>query len=364
MMITGDYQHTALGVAKDIGMLEPQDQVVVIDVKSSQSRAYRLSSTQSHALTAADWSNGNIPRHSASSDIFAEHSRSRHCSYAERCAAESKLQHSLADANGGRHSMQAVETGNAHSRQSMSTSAAEPGWSRRNHGTPAAGTDSHCSGPQHVIESSQVLSGVLSTPDNCINPSLLMLDDEYAQLARPRVSFCTPTETEHCHHHSSLMASALETAPGMATQMLSGDQQPPVDPSLAPPGPFADAHLSSLCEHSPQAAGLPLPPADNSQDPSADLSFVLGASCEAMQPSEALKALSEGQMQCALTGDSFDYLLQHCDLSLLEVIMRSAVVFARMKPHQKGQVMDLLGSRGLFQFVDGQQRHVQVTCMA
>ena len=364
MMITGDYQHTALGVAKDIGMLEPQDQVVVIDVKSSQSRAYRLSSTQSHALTAADWSNGNIPRHSASSDIFAEHSRSRHCSYAERCAAESKLRHSLADANGGRHSMQAVETGNAHSRQSMSTSTAEPGWSRRNRRTPAAGTDSYCSGPQHVIESSQVLSGVLSTPDNSINPLLLMLHDEYAQLARPRVSFCTPTETEHRHHHSTLMASASETAPGMATQMLSGDQQPPVDPSLASPSPFADAHLSSLCEHSPQAAGLPLPPADNGQDPSADLSFVLGASCEAMQPSEALKALSEGQMQCALTGDSFDYLLQHCDLSLLEVVMRSAVVFARMKPHQKGQVMDLLGSRGLYQFVDGQQRHVQVTCMA
>ena len=73
-----------------------------------------------------------------------------------------------------------------------------------------------------------------------------------------------------------------------------------------------------------------------------------------------LKALSEGQLQCAVTGDAFDHMLQLGDLSLLESVMRSAVVFARMKPHQKGQVMDLLGARGMHQLYQGQPRHIKV----
>ena len=31
MMITGDYHHTAIAVARDVGMVRPQGQVVVID---------------------------------------------------------------------------------------------------------------------------------------------------------------------------------------------------------------------------------------------------------------------------------------------------------------------------------------------
>ena len=41
--------------------------------------------------------------------------------------------------------------------------------------------------------------------------------------------------------------------------------------------------------------------------------------------------------------------------------MRNVVVFARMKSHQKGQVMDLLGERGLHQIFKGQPRHVPVS---
>ena len=75
----------------------------------------------------------------------------------------------------------------------------------------------------------------------------------------------------------------------------------------------------------------------------------------------ALAVLAEGQARCAVTGDAFEHLLQCEDLSALETIMRNAVVFARMKPHQKGQVMDLLNIRGLYQMHKGQVRHIQVS---
>ena len=75
----------------------------------------------------------------------------------------------------------------------------------------------------------------------------------------------------------------------------------------------------------------------------------------------ALTALAEGHLQCTVTGDAFDHMLQLGDTSLLESVMRNAVVFARMKPHQKGQVVDLLSATGIHQLFDGQPRHIQVS---
>ena len=39
LMITGDYQHTALAVAKDVGMIRPDAQVIVIDKRTSHPRS-------------------------------------------------------------------------------------------------------------------------------------------------------------------------------------------------------------------------------------------------------------------------------------------------------------------------------------
>ena len=74
----------------------------------------------------------------------------------------------------------------------------------------------------------------------------------------------------------------------------------------------------------------------------------------------AVSALAEGQLQCAVTGDALEHMLQLRDPSLLEAVMRNAVVFARMKPQQKGQVMDLLGTAGLHELFDGQHHHIEV----
>ncbi len=93
------------------------------------------------------------------------------------------------------------------------------------------------------------------------------------------------------------------------------------------------------------------------------LTFTAGAGRYHMDPCEALTAMAEGSTQCAVTGDAFEHLLQLHDVSVLEAVMRNAVVFSRMQPHQKGQVMDLLGTRGIHQPYDGQPRHIQVNTL-
>ena len=74
----------------------------------------------------------------------------------------------------------------------------------------------------------------------------------------------------------------------------------------------------------------------------------------------ALKAVAEGQLQCAVTGDAFQLLLQLPYEPALDVVLHNAAVYARMKPHQKGQLMDLLSVRGLYQLHGRNLRHIQV----
>ena len=133
---------------------------------------------------------------------------------------------------------------------------------------------------------------------------------------------------------------------------------------------------SSLCMNpflglfTPTGFGCP-PPAGRGFDPTptphaapkpglAGLRFLQVRGNQDCEGSWALSALAEGQLQCAVTGDALEHMLQLQDTSLLEAVVRSAVVFARMKPHQKGQVMDLIGSAGLHQLFEGQHRHIKV----
>ncbi len=78
---------------------------------------------------------------------------------------------------------------------------------------------------------------------------------------------------------------------------------------------------------------------------------------------QALKSVAQGQAHCCLTGPAFAHLLKQEDLSMLQIVMQNVVVFARMQSHQKGQVMELFGARGLHQMLDGQSRHIEVNIM-
>lgn len=80
-------------------------------------------------------------------------------------------------------------------------------------------------------------------------------------------------------------------------------------------------------------------------------------------PSEIMDSQSsvQGEAQCCVTGPAFECMLQLPDVSVVETIMRNVAVFARMKSLQKGQVMNLLGSRGIHQSFQGQPRHIAVS---
>ena len=68
----------------------------------------------------------------------------------------------------------------------------------------------------------------------------------------------------------------------------------------------------------------------------------------------------QGEAQCCVTGAALEHILQLGNASLLEAVMNSVVVFSRMRPYQKGQVMSLLSSTGLHQLIQGQQHHLPV----
>jgi len=60
-----------------------------------------------------------------------------------------------------------------------------------------------------------------------------------------------------------------------------------------------------------------------------------------------------------VTGPALQHILQKADASLVEAVMRSLVVCARMQSHQKAQVMDLLGPTGLYLSPDSGDERAQ-----
>ena len=83
--------------------------------------------------------------------------------------------------------------------------------------------------------------------------------------------------------------------------------------------------------HGPIQKSHPLLLHSASGGPLRGLTFTPGGGRYRMDPREAFTAMSEGLVQCAVTGDAFEYLLQLQDASLLEAVMRNAVIFSRMK---------------------------------
>ena len=70
----------------------------------------------------------------------------------------------------------------------------------------------------------------------------------------------------------------------------------------------------------------------------------------------------QGEVGCCITGPAFEYLLQQPDQALIQAVMLNCVAFTRMKAHQKGQLMELLGTKGLPQMLDGERRYIPVQC--
>ena len=73
-----------------------------------------------------------------------------------------------------------------------------------------------------------------------------------------------------------------------------------------------------------------------------------------------LLLLMQGAIQCCMTGPAFEQMLRLKDAAVVETVMGSVAVFARMRSDQKGQVMGMLSLRGIYQNVGSQMCHMPV----
>ncbi len=263
-MITGDYHHTAIAVAKHVGMIKPQGQVVVIDTVA-----------QAESAVAAS------------------------------CSATSCLKH--------------PDTVPA---QQASVAAQQ-----------------HVSWQPPVTRLVSKLVSCVQNPEEGQEQQQLSANDQ--------------TQGDDRQAES---AAAVASEPGtLQPRQLSGQDCSPAEVRVKVLLHFVNPPYAS------RPASILMPPGNPRPGTLEGLRFNLGCG-EHCDPSVALSAMAEGQMQCAVTGNALERLLQLPDLSVVETVMRSAVVFSRMQPHQKGQVMDLLGMMGIHQMFNGQSRFIPVCC--
>ncbi|DBA88976.1 TPA: hypothetical protein ACH3X2_000200 [Trebouxia sp. C0005] len=281
MMITGDYHHTAIAVAKHVGMIKPQGQVVVIDTVAQAESAAVAPPSASSCLKHLD----TIPAQQAG-DVAAQ----QHVTWQPpitRLISErvSCVQNPEAEEGQEQHQLSAHDQSQGDDGQAESGAAVAP--------EPGKLQPQQLSGQSLYPAESQV--------------EVLLF------------SSCPP------------YASMPESIP-----TPSGNPRP---------GTLEGLRFRVGSRGNPRPRTLE------------GLRFSVGGG-ETRDSSVALCAMAEGQMQCAVTGNALERLLQLSDLSVLETVMRSAVVFSRMQPHQKGQVMDLLGMMGVHQIFKGQSRFI------
>ena len=151
-----------------------------------------------------------------------------------------------------------------------------------------------------------------------------------------------------------LPTTPLQSVRQLLTPLNLSSSTGPLLPQAPTPRPSSSADFAL-----PQPLTLQ-PPASPRTAGLGSLRFVVGIGSRTLQPIQALTALAEGRAQCAVTGAAFQHLMQQPDLAPLEAVLRTAVVLARMQPHQKGQAVELLTVKGVHQMYLGTPRHIQV----
>lgn len=274
MMITGDYHHTGIAVARDVGMLKPQGKVVVIDTIPHTPR-------QSTLLGAS------------SLDPRAKGLRAPTLKSVASSTAQRSFKRSVSFALGAQPSALSP-------RRSLNRSVS--------FAPDVADSDPDDLSAQDEVKTDACADAVQANPVDRETGSV------ESTAAQPPLVGCVQTAADEggCRRGRQF--------------------QTPLAVVIAP-------HACS-----PQQEGLRF----------------LTTEQEILEPSDALNALAEGRVQCAVTGEALEHLLQHHDLSVLESVMQNVVVFSRMKPHQKGQVVDLLGMPGIHQLFQGHARYIPV----
>ena len=284
MMITGDYHHTAISVAKDVSMIHPLKPIMVLDA---------------------------APQETATAGQAA----------AAQPAAGSVM-------------------------SSQDESSAQP-MQQLPSGTVSQ-LDAHSQNRYQVVDLPSAQSqapGGLDVSVQPVNSQPALSTVQQVQPDLPKLQ----SSSRFNHVTSSALAPtrAGSSFSGAAKRVAFGSESPS-DPAI----PYGDPTPDTLSTQAPACAA-----AD-----ACSLRFMVEDA--QWESATALKALAEGQLQCAVTGDAFQLLLQLPYESALDVVLHNAAVYARMKPHQKGQLMDLLSVRGLYQLHGRNLRHIQVCSQA
>ena len=156
------------------------------------------------------------------------------------------------------------------------------------------------------------------------------------------------------------MPALQRTSPPQATHVTSAghadaQQQQPAQIDGSPQSlsharssePFALSQLAAQT-NADNLAHLQQP-ASAEPDPSGDeLAFIMAEEGKLVPLSrrEAFAMIATGH-QCIITGSVFDHLVHQADPSLLETVLHNVAVCARMKAHQKAQLVNLLSDQGL-----------------
>ena len=375
MMITGDYHYTATSVARQVGMISPDGKVMLIQAES-EFRSLRpdpsLSESQHEAQPGSPGSaatelgrlSGSQQHHSvqAASETDSAHGPSV-------SVFESSSPKQMASFHGGqlsRAKSALKRHGTAQSRRLLVSYALPP--ERQDLSSMTHQYNGGVRTPQ----------GHIGEPQGFVNYPQRLTHQECAY------SQGHGQEAEQPLEHALVgQQELLEQAPGRLARLWGRFYNPSgllqrtaqQSGSHSSRGNLLNNHdhqqsTESLQWHPQPASGHPQEPLGHPQEPQGHpqelcqgLRVTLEGKEEVFQGESALQALTsvaQGQAQCCVTGPAFTQLLQQADSSVLEIVMQNVVVFARMQSHQKGQVMELLGARGLYQMLGNQQRHIQV----
>ena len=421
-MITGDYQHTALGTARDVGMISAAAPILIID-KDPGPRPAPTPGLRPEPSNHAPPASVSLSGHGPAVGQDPGQGRppgvdlrrgSLHGMPVHASVGQDQLMDSLAS---GREVSGVT-------RQTAPLSA--PRTAAWHHGTPrSAQTSPHAQQVHSALQSppgAEMSAPTQSMLGMCLMPApaeyrhtLPLLSASAlpsSSLPRPGVSTALHTSAVSSSPQPLLSASASRLSPQplppTSALQISPQPLPPTSAlQISPqPLPSTSAALHSprrlpsttapnspwppsptcVALHSPQplpstsaspsspsdsttqvqSAAEPIPSTSYSTDPSVDtssLSFILrvGGQGTRLTPHQAWTALAEGQTQCVVTGLAFQHLLEQSDSARLETVLRSVVVFARMQPHQKGQAVLLLTSQGLTHpYQGGATRHTPV----
>ena len=361
MMVTGDYHYTAIAVARGTGMIPPGRRLVIIQ-----------SASEASAATAQPKPAQKAPKPTMTHALASSHGP--HVAFADlerRLNALASLQHSSEGEEVQSHHQQPaslhmqpaselqqqqherVRVGQLHL---MLPGPKMPAW--RTHEQQAQEVQAWQAG--HVT---QLPAQHQSAAPQQEQQHLPQLPDDNLKETVSEQGGHVHWSDDHCH-----LSLPIETSPA---GVQKGTLHQPCD-HLAeqlvfsqPSHDYHRQHIQSSLSHVYED-DLPVQlseQADHFRGLTAGLLFLTEGYSPGQEPQTALEtvqSIAQGEAQCCVTGQAFQHMLQHAQSALLESVMQHAVVFARMKSHQKGQIMELLSSRGLHQMVHGQEHHIPV----